>query len=203
MSLREAKKTETRRQIMKAVEASFRTVGFADTTVRAIARSVNITEPTFYNYFSDKNQVLDALAIEWMKASIQRVKTVDTVGSVKAGLKRYLMQQCDAILRDPDFARLVVTRSLLFNHRDGKDASVERKHSLAAFEALAVPIRHGQEIGEFRHDIDALDLAETLHGAVTFVIQLWVTDYWPQKKVPLKRKVQQTFDLLLGGWAPQ
>ncbi len=202
MSLREAKKTETRRHIMEAVEKSFRSIGFANTTVRAIARSVNITEPTFYNYFSDKEAVLDALAIEWMKASIQRVKTVSTAGSVKAGLKRYLMQQCDAILRDPDFARLVVTRSLLFNHRDNADSSAEREHSLAAFEALAVPIRHGQEIGEFRNDVDALDLAETLHGAVTFVIQLWVTDYWPKKKAPLKRKVRQTFDLLTGGWAP-
>ena len=201
MSLRTEKKLATKQQIMEAANEFFRTKGLAETTVREIARQVRISEPTFYNYFRDKEAVLDALAMDWLAKATKLVQQQHQ-GSTREYLRRYVLRQCDAILADREFARLVITRSTLFNFTDRsarEGSSAERELSLAAFGALTSVIQVGQCSGEFRDDVEARMLAEVLHGSVTFSMRLWVTKYWPKEK-GLKRKVNETLDILFDGW---
>lgn len=201
MSLREQKKRETRQRILEAARVLFRTKGFDETHVREIARTVQISEPTFYNYFADKEVVLDALALDWLSRASETLAQAGSRKSTVQLLRDYLMAQCDAMLADRSFATLVITRSSVFTFgrlRDDRAVGNVRRASRGAFEVLAQVIRTGQEHGELRAEIDALNAAEVLHGALTLVMRLWLTGYW-KTRVGLKRKVSQSLDLLLEG----
>ena len=193
MSLRSEKKQETRERILAVANDSFRRKGFHESTVREIARAVRVSEPTFYNYFTDKDAVLDALALEWLAKSNNLVLTSSKNSSAVRVLRRYIAKQCDMILSDPDFAQLVVTRSSLFNYRPSPEA---RELARAGFRALAEVIERGQQSGEIRSDMAAIDLAVALHGATTLVVRLWVTDFWP-RAFDLKKKATAVLDLLV------
>src|SRR5262245_34976445 len=115
MSLREQKKQETRRRILDTTLTLFRSRGFEGTHVREIASIVRVTEPTFYNYFADKDAVLDALALEWLARTTAEVAQASPQGSAEKLLRKLALAQCDAILADRAFATLFVLRSSLFN----------------------------------------------------------------------------------------
>ena len=56
--LRERKKARMREQIVETTIALIRERGYDGTTVEEITRRIEITTPTFYNYFAGKEAVL-------------------------------------------------------------------------------------------------------------------------------------------------
>jgi len=63
MGLREDKKQRQRQEIVRVALELFRERGYDETRVRDIAARADISEATFFNYFSAKDLVLDELAL--------------------------------------------------------------------------------------------------------------------------------------------
>jgi len=64
MRITSEKKEATRRQIIEAALALFRSRGFEATTTRDIARAASIATGTLFNYFETKESLVTALASE-------------------------------------------------------------------------------------------------------------------------------------------
>ena len=60
--LRERKKARTHQGILDTAVELFRERGYEKTTVEEIVRRVEISQPTFYNYFGSKDAVLREVA---------------------------------------------------------------------------------------------------------------------------------------------
>ena len=63
MSLREEKKAEQRRAILKTAAALFRKRGYEETRIRDIVERLRISEVTFFNYFPTKDALIMAFAV--------------------------------------------------------------------------------------------------------------------------------------------
>ena len=64
VGLRERKKARLRRKIMDTTVTLCREKGYENTTLEEIVRIVEISQPTFYNYFGSKDAVLREFARE-------------------------------------------------------------------------------------------------------------------------------------------
>ncbi len=58
MSLRERKRTQTRRELISAAMRLFEEKGYEESTVAEIASAAGVSTKTFFNYFASKDEVL-------------------------------------------------------------------------------------------------------------------------------------------------
>lgn len=205
MNLRERKKTAVREQILTVCGELFRTRGFDETTIPDIIEQVGISRQTFFNYFSGKEEVLTELGLAWLRqqAEVPRIDARSTRGgSILAGTRRAIMSQLAAIEADPEFMKLVFTRSgLLFPSGAGLSEPsdwVRRDHTRPIFEGIAMVIRAAQESGEVRADVDPLQVAEMYVSLMLMTARFWLINYW-QDGVDLQTRAGRALDVLEAG----
>jgi AcrR family transcriptional regulator len=186
--LRERKKQAARERILETCGRLFRTRGFDETTVDEIAREVEISRQTFFNYFPSKEAVLTELGLAWLRAQGELASRGRRRGhpeSTREGLRRAILGQLAAIEKDREFMRLVFTRSgLFFPHGShvGSAADEPRLDHTRAFMAMvAARVRVGQQAKRVRRDIDANQIAEMYIAVLTITTRLWLTDYWGER----------------------
>ena len=87
--LRERKKARLRNQIAQTTHELILERGYDDTTVEEITRRVEISPPTFYNYFAGKDAVLGHIAVEQHARTDghhnPRVSSAPRVGNLVSG----------------------------------------------------------------------------------------------------------------------
>ncbi len=108
LGLREAKKREVRRTIVTAALALFEERGFEGTTMEEIAAAANVSRPTVFNYFSQKEAILP---IAWNQVALDRLGPQldagvpgDTDRPLDL-LRRFLVRFGDAFAEHPETAR--------------------------------------------------------------------------------------------------
>ena len=209
MSLRATKKQRTHDSILAVCRDLFRTRGFDETTITDIVAAVGISRQTFFNYFPGKDAVLAQLGLEWLRqqAAVPRIDPgTYRGGSILAGTREAVRAQLRAIQADPEFMRLIFTRSnLLFPHGSSADVierSVHRDHTRAIFEAIAAVIKAAQDSGEVRRDIPALQVAELYVSTMLMTTRLWLVDYW-HDGIDLETRGMRALDVLEAGLANQ
>lgn len=185
MNLRAQKKHEVRERILAACARLFRTRGFDETTITDIIDAAGISRQTFFNYFSGKEAVLTELGLAWLRqqAEVPRLRSKRAgEDSILAGTRKAILTQLKSVEHDADLMRLIFTRSgLLFPQAAPPDSGAQRvqaEHTRAIFEAIAGVIRAGQEAGEIRRDVPALQIAEIYVSVMLMTIRLWLIDYW-------------------------
>lgn len=65
-SLRERKYARTRLSLVTALQTALETQAFADVPVKSLCHSVEVSEATFFNYFSSKTNLLDYAIQFWL-----------------------------------------------------------------------------------------------------------------------------------------
>lgn len=174
MGLREDKKLQQRRDILKAAVKLFRKNGYEQTRVQDVIVAVGVSEATFFNYFPSKDALLEAYAIGRIEqyGALLQDEMADERRSVPDRV-RDLVRTIGEVLQQEDrrFMAVVATRSKLFQGGDGN--VFERQ--VQAHGTLVELFRDGQSRGEIRRDLDPNLLAETLTGAYTFAIVNWLT----------------------------
>lgn len=197
MGLREEKKEQQRRDILRAAIGLFRERGYDETRIQDIVEHVRISEATFFNYFPTKEALLEEYAIgsiemyaEFLRTEIgDKTRPVpDRIRDLLRIIGRGLQQE------DRQFMAIVATRSRLFH---GGEGTVFERQVLA--QTLLVGLfREGQDRGEIRADVDAKLLAEALTGAYTFTIVNWFTGRWKDPE-PLEPRLVRVADIVLTG----
>lgn len=182
MGLRETKKQRARATIIENAVALFRERGFEATRVRDIAEAAEISEATFFNYFSAKDAVLSAWAHELVADCL-----VESEGSSARGARPALRTTC---------ARLAerVEADRHFAHGAWERARLEAGVSPSAAADL---MSAGQAAGQLRRDLSARQLGEILYASLFAAVGSWLARGAPPQS--LQSELRRVADLVLDG----
>ena len=97
---------KSRQAILDAALTLFARKGYNETTTMDIARRVGISKGLIYNYFSSKEEILESLITEGIRAALPTLTTRDSVSDPKAQLEELIHQWIRLVKSDPDFMRL-------------------------------------------------------------------------------------------------
>lgn len=155
--LRERKKAKLRNQIAETTKELIIERGYDDTTVEEIARRVEISTPTFYNYFAGKDAVLGHIAVEqylgWASLITDQLKS-DESTAVK--LRVLAARNASGIVEYPKLFKAITLHATF----DPIDEATERKADRSIDNSWIELLREGQKKGEItnEHTPEILDI---------------------------------------------
>ncbi len=166
---RDRRKLEIRERIVRAAVELFSSRGFSQTTVEDITETADVGKGTFFNYFPSKEHVLGALA------EIQISRLNEGLAAARTGKKtRDVLLDLSLVMpRLPGRSRLL-TRSLMSGLAGSETVrTLILPGVMRGREVLAEVFRLGQQRGEIRPDVDAMDMAVLFQQSMFGAIVLW------------------------------
>ena len=157
MGLREQKRERQRQAIIDTSITMFAESGFEGTRVRDIAQRLQISEPTFFNYFPTKQAVVDAAVDHHLGPVLDAMGRLDDSAPVLDQVVDLMSEAAVIVMADPQFIKL-----LRLDARFDLGGGRVRE----AYERLASLLAAGQRQGQLRQDITPGHLAEILITAV-------------------------------------
>ena len=170
MGLREQKKAATRSAIMETSLMLFRTAGFDETRIQDVVGKLSISEATFFNYFPNKQSVLEAAAQTLLNRSLDllREELSDDQRSIEERMERLVKEFAKNFAGDRGLATLLArhTRFLIV-----ASDRVSERHDL-----LIGLFAEGQARGEVRDDVPPAQLADIATAANLVAISAWIDE---------------------------
>ncbi len=93
---RQARSQERVKQILDVAEQMFITEGYGATTTNAIAARAKVSIGSLYQFFPDKEAIVQALAMQYMKHLYQRLVALNAADMTDLPLSTYVDQMIDA-----------------------------------------------------------------------------------------------------------
>jgi AcrR family transcriptional regulator len=181
---RERKKREVRERISEAARQLFLEHGFEATTIEQIARSADVAQATFFNYFPSKSAVLGEMTSEVFERIEELVnELLARPASAQDRIGRFADAVATEIEQTRGLARDVVLELMRISApRDGGFPYAARVR-----DPFAAILREGQLQGDVRTDLDASFLADMVIGTLNVSITNWLND----PGFPLERWLRQ------------
>jgi len=178
-SLRSRNKREKLARIEVAARALFAEKGFPGTSTRELARRARIGAGTLFTYFAEKRDLLlHMFRKDIAETTDQAFRTVprdvpfiDQVGHVFGALFDYYQQ-------DIALSRVFV-KELMFLDERRRGEMVDL--TLGFMQRLAELVAQGQERGEVREDLFALQAASQLFGVYYLAVVMWLGGALPNR----------------------
>lgn len=191
--LRQRKKERTARAIMDAVLESIRGQGYEHTTVEEIVSMVEVSQPTFYNYFGSLDDVLARIATEimddWAREAHSKALPRASVRGILRARYRALAQ---AITEDPTLWRAIFMADALNPYR-----KPEQRHPDLAMEKIQqASIERGRKNGEINRSYSAVFLSRNLDAMQFSIAMDWCMG---DQKESLRTRLDRGLDLFLRG----
>lgn len=187
------KKAELQTLIMRRAVGLFREQGFGATTMEQIAAEADITKRTLYAYFPVK----EAIVSFYWKSNVEQntdrfPQLLSQYPDTRSRLNAVFLSAADAFRADPEFARiefgfqfqLLARNPLNQMYRSGFDRF------------LAGVIAAGQEQGDVRKDLPAVELASQLVWSFTSACLLWFS---APESFSLEERLKMLVALFLDG----
>ncbi|MGO9601888.1 MAG: TetR/AcrR family transcriptional regulator [Candidatus Binataceae bacterium] len=196
MGLREEKKEYQRRQIIEVAIALFRERGYDRTRVQDIIAKLRISEATFFNYFSSKDELLHEFVLDWVEGAsdLLRRELTERARSVSDRVRDYVKAIASGWSKDREFMTVVLQKSNLF-----AATGRLREKELATYGLLSDLFKEGQERGEIRSELDPNQLAEMLTGIYLFTGGNWLVRWWQGTRGSLEARLLNAVDIFLRG----
>jgi AcrR family transcriptional regulator len=158
--LRERKKARLREQITSTALALYRARGYEGTTVEEICRSVEISQPTFYNYFPSKESILAEHAMLGFGAPLRVLLGEHNDANLEARLTRYFREVARVMTRDKKLWHAIAVSGA---YNPVRNPSLLRA-AAAGTHVLVQVLEQGQKSGELTRTFSAEKLASMLEG---------------------------------------
>ena len=173
LSRREHNKQKTQQRLLEAARRLFAERDISSTTIDDIAEYADVARATFFNYFSGKDAVLQALWLEQLSTLEADVKAQLAVArSTQARFLNLLRQFEDAATLRPQYLRAITCEL----ERDGGTLELAR-HRIERFHlALAPLVEAGQRQGDVRSDFDSALLTQMVGAAYLSIVRNWRLD---------------------------
>jgi AcrR family transcriptional regulator len=195
--LRERKKHRQRERILEVTLELIRERGYDAATVEEIVRRLEISQPTFYNYFSSKDAVLFEVARRAARQWVEVMHSDLAAGAAtRDRLDHVRKVMCDWIAADKALWRAVIRANALnlFNH-------VELLESQAAGLGFVQQIiAEGQARGELTRRFTAQHLTDVLEGMQSHAFARWAADF-PEPH-SLDRSLRENFEFFMRAAGP-
>jgi len=187
---------ETRERLFRAALKLFADKGFAETTVEDITNAADVGKGTFFNYFPSKEHILIAFS------DMQLSKLQDTVDQMRdrpEPMRSFFRSMTLRMTEEPAKAPDVVRAILQANLSSSSVRSVMRERNTRAEGLLTQLVQIGQERGEFRRDLPALELAQAFRQTVFGTLLMWSV----YGDASLAERIEQAMEILWMGIAPR
>lgn len=156
--LRERKKARLRERIESVALALYRERGYEGTTVEEICRQVEVSQPTFYNYFPSKEVILAEHAMRGFGEPLKELLTDPSAIQLK--LRRYFKSVAEQMMRD---AKLWHAIAISGAYNPVRNPSLLKSAEVGT-RVLTEVLAQAQKKGELTRDFSAERLASMLEG---------------------------------------
>lgn len=148
----------TRKSILSSALIEFSTKGYAGARVDEIARSAGVSKPMIYEYFGDKDAIY-AAALREAYVQIREGESALELGglSPEDAIKALVVFTMEHFRKNPWFISMLNTENLQGGNtiREIHDASDIQSTLIGE---IAEILNRGQEAGQFRENIDPVEL---------------------------------------------
>jgi AcrR family transcriptional regulator len=193
---RQRRSAETRERLFRAALKLFADKGFAETTVEDITNVADVGKGTFFNYFPSKEHILIAFT-DMQLSKLQA--TVDQMRERPEPMRSFFRSMTLRMTEEPAKAPDVVRAILQANLSSSSVRSVMRERNARAEGLLTQLVQIGQERGEFRRDLPALELAQVFRQTVSGTLLIWSV----YGDASLAERIEQAMEILWMGMAPR
>jgi AcrR family transcriptional regulator len=197
VGLRERKKARLRQQIIDTSIRLFRKRGFENTRIDDIVQVLEISQPTFFRYFSSKDAVLREVGERGFACIRDRLRSeLSTDASTAKRLRRLYVCMAKEVEADRSLWQAVVLSGAM----DPVRCANVRGHEEATVGLLQEIFAQGQKRGEITHDFPIVHLAEFMEGLYNTVVRQWAVDLTGPHK--LTDRVLSAVEFFLRGIQP-
>jgi AcrR family transcriptional regulator len=193
---RQRRGAETRERLFRAALRLFADQGFAETTVEDITNAADVGKGTFFNYFPSKEHLLIAFS-DMQLGKLQA--TVDQMRERPAPMRTFFRSMTLRMTEEPAKAPDVVRAILQANLSSSSVRSVMRERNARAEQLLTQLVEIGQERGEFRRDLPALELAQVFRQTIFGTLLMWSV----YGDASLAARIERAMEILWMGMAPR
>ncbi len=171
--------------------------GYHTCRVGDIAEEAGVAHGLLYHYFRSKEELLETIFRETWRDVLDAVRAVEetdeTARDRLAGIAKILLR---AWRRDPDLVRVLVREVTRSSHLQQRIDEIE-----AAFAGLERIIARGQEVGEFRQDLDPRMASYVFYGALEEILTGWVLGKLEDGDEAIARAEDTVVQVICGGLA--
>ena len=190
---RERKRAETLEKLFQAALELFARHGFADTRVEEITEKADVAKGTFFNYFPSKEHILMQLGKRQV-GKVERCLELAREGKepIESLLHSLARELTSLPGRSPQLARSVIA-AFLSNAEVRK--VMHEEMAMRGRKVLAEILKIGQQRGEIRRDMDAMEMARSFQQGMFGTVLLWSVI----PRDPLNKLVDGMVDVLVSG----
>jgi AcrR family transcriptional regulator len=193
---RQRRSADTRERLFRAALKLFADKGFTETTVEDITNAADVGKGTFFNYFPSKEHILIAFS-DMQLSKLQT--TVDQMREKAEPMRSFFRSMTLRMTEEPAKAPDVIRAILQANLSSSSVRSVMRERNTRAEGLLTQLVQIGQERGEFRRDVPALELAQVFRQTVFGTLLMWSV----YGDASLAERIERAMEILWMGIAPR
>jgi AcrR family transcriptional regulator len=193
-SRRERRSAELRERLFRAALQLFAQKGYSETTVEDITNAADVGKGTFFNYFPSKDHILAAFGqLQIEKLQIAADAAPATTVPVRDFFHNLALDVISEPARNPAMVRVLVQANL---SSEPVRKTMREIHSKATG-LLARIVKVGQDRGEIRKDLHALQIAQTLRQSLLGALLIWSL----YGDGSLENRIETVIDVLWNGLA--
>jgi AcrR family transcriptional regulator len=193
---RSRRSAEMRERLFLAAVRLFAEKGFAETTVEDITNAADVGKGTFFNYFPSKEHILIAFS-DMQLGKLERF--VEVVRNGKEPMRSFFQSMLQQMTSDPSKKPEMVRALLQANLSSSSVRDVMREKNARGEDLLSQLIQIGQDRGEFRRDVPALEMARVFRQQTLGTLLLWSV-YGDDS---LAERLERAIDILWTGLSPR
>ncbi len=175
VKLREHKKQQTRRAILKTAAEMFEKNGYENTSISQLAAGAGIGKGTIYGYFSTKKDILNAFFEDELDSIHEELKKkVDPARSILDQMVTLFMTEYDYMMNNPEFGRIYLQECIF----PTKEPQFDYKEQENRYFDLIFPlIENGQAKGELRADLEPLHICGHFYALFLLILHTNYTKF--------------------------
>ncbi len=184
-------------RIMEAALRIFAGKGFQEATIAEISREAEVSEPTVYEHFGTKEELLFAIPEKITRDSIEEMeKILDFIQGAEARVRAILRAYIRLYQTNPDYAALA-----LLQLSPNKRFRQTRAHGSIrrAAHILLDAIKEGVADGTFRQNAGPYLIRSMLLGCIEHMFIHWHVQGKPEEKADILNRLDAIMDIILDG----
>ncbi len=193
---RSRRSAETRERLFLAAMGLFAEKGFAETTVEDITNAADVGKGTFFNYFPSKEHLLIAFS-DTQLGKMERF--VESARNSKEPMREFFRSLSQQLTAEPAKKPDMVRALLQANLSSPTVRDVMRKKNAHGESLMAQLVQIGQDRGEFRRDVPAVEIARVFRQMTFGTLLLWSV-YGDDS---LAERLERAIDILWTGFVPR
>jgi AcrR family transcriptional regulator len=193
---RSRRSAELRQRLFRAALNLFAQKGYMETTVEDITNAADVGKGTFFNYFPSKDHILIAfgeMQLAKLKAAAEEARHTQT--SMPDFLRSLGVRMTEEPTKNPDIVRALLLAYL--SSTPVREAMLDLQKRVLAVHTEMISM--GQERGEIRSDLPALEIAQVFRQAIFGTLLIWSL----YADGSLLSRMDSAFEVIWKGLAPR